>query len=459
MTHEQLWEAVLGEIEVNLTRANFVTWFKDTSIADIQEPNVVLRVPNSFTHSWLEKKYSSLILKALKKFTDTNIRELTFIVEAPKASKTESASAAQAPSQQATSSSGSQQQAIINNWGLNTKYTFDNFIVGKGNELAHAACVAVSNQPGSVYNPLFIYGGSGLGKTHLIQATGHKIAENKGGNPKILFVSTEKFTNEYIYAIKTGGVKEFQDKYRSLDVLLVDDIQFIEGKPETQEAFFHTFNTLHQNNRQIILTSDRPPKAIATIEQRLLSRFEWGMIADIGNPDYETRVAILEAKCQEKGLHIEDEIIRYVANVVNSNIRELEGALNRIIADHSIRGLEPTLEGTKKVLSTIAPTTQKQSLTPKHIIDTVSSFYGVDIQAILGKSRKKELVLPRQIIMFLMREELQASFPQIGQELGGKDHTTAMHSVQKIANHSEENEKLRNEISALKQKLYNDLSV
>ncbi|HEX9664360.1 MAG TPA: chromosomal replication initiator protein DnaA, partial [Patescibacteria group bacterium] len=331
---------------------------------------------------------------------------------------------------------------------------FENYIVGKSNELAHAACRAVAERPGIVYNPLFLYGGVGLGKTHLVQAVGHEILKNDPAT-KIIYVSCEKFTNDYIDAVKNGRGKEFQDRYRNVDILLIDDIQFITGKERTQEAFFHTFNALHQNNKQIVLTSDRPPKAIATLEKRLLSRFEWGMIADIQNPDLETRIAILEAKCQEKDYSLDSEIINYLASNIQTNIRELEGALNRIIAQHQLQNIEPSLPNVKKLISKIASTFQNRSLTPKQILEIVADFYDIDIALVVGNSRKKELVVPRQITMFLMREELRSSYPMIGNELGGRDHTTAMHACDKITKAFENDEKLRQEILSIKQRIYN----
>lgn len=446
MTNEQLWQAVLGELEVSISRANFITWFKGTSISDRNSEKVIICVPNSFTHDWLKGKYYSPIIKALRTITGDPIRELIFKMQAKDESES-SPSQAFHPTFTASNASSS------SNTGFNPKYTFQNFIVGKGNELAHAACIAVSNKPGQIYNPLFIYGPSGLGKTHLIQATGQKIKETFQLS-KLLYVSSEEFTNEYIHGIRTGATKSFQDKYRNIDVLLVDDIQFIEGKTETQEAFFHTFNTLHQANKQIVLTSDRPPKAIVTIEKRLLTRFEWGMIADVGNPDFETRVAILNSKCQEKNIEIDDKIIHFIANVVNNNIRELEGALNRIIADSQIRNIPPTIDGSRKLLASIISNSQTKSISPKQILHAVSEYFSISKDDIMGKSRKKELVVPRQITMFLMRSELNCSYPLIGLELGGKDHTTAMHSCEKIEKEVEENEKLRQDILSLRERLY-----
>lgn len=451
MTNQQLWQAVLGELELTLSKANFTTWFKNTLISKQENDKVIIAVPNAFTQTWLEKKYHPSILKALKTLTNNAIKEVYYKVETIPQQPFQSSAQKQDPTKPSPETNGSQKDEF----GLNKKYIFNNFIVGKSNELAHAACKAVSERPGEVYNPLFIYGGVGLGKTHLVQAVGREILKNFPSH-KILYVSCEKFTNDFIEGIKKGKGKEFQDRYRNVDTLLIDDIQFITGKERTQEAFFHTFNALHQNNKQIVLTSDRPPKAIATLEQRLLSRFEWGMIADVQNPDLETRIAILETKCQEKNFLLSPEIVTYLATTIHKNIRELEGALNRIIAHHQIQNIQPNLSNVKKMISSITSTYQKKSLTPKQIIKTVTEFFDVRVEDIIGNSRKKELVNPRQIIMYLMREEIRSSFPMIGNELGGRDHTTAMHACDKISKAFENDEKTRQEILSIKQCLYNN---
>ncbi|MFA6537562.1 MAG: chromosomal replication initiator protein DnaA, partial [Patescibacteria group bacterium] len=338
--------------------------------------------------------------------------------------------------------------------GLNPKYLFENFIVGKANELAHAASIAVAERPGQAYNPLFIYGGAGLGKTHLIQAVGNSI-QKKDPRKKIVYVTCEQFTNDFISCIGSGRADKFNNSYRTADVLLIDDVQFLTGKEGTQEAFFHTFNDLHQNDKQIVLTSDRPPKAIATLEERLLSRFEWGMIADISHPDIETRIAILEAKCHEKSFNLGRDIIQYITLNIQNNIRELEGALNKVIAHHQLHKVVLTLENVKKILFSISDSGKKSgALTPKQLIELTSAFYDLRIEDIMGQSREKRLAFPRQIVMYLLREELQCSYPTIGHELGGRDHTTAMHAYDKISKLLEVDEKIRQEITVLKQKIY-----
>jgi chromosomal replication initiator protein len=311
----------------------------------------------------------------------------------------------------------------------------------------------VCAQPGGVYNPLFIYGGVGLGKTHLLQAVGNELIR-KNPNTRILYVTSERFTNDFISALKGGRMVEFKNRYRTVDVLLVDDIQFMTGKEGTQEEFFHTFNQLYQNNKQIVISSDRPPKAIPQLESRLISRFEQGMMADVGAPDFETRVAILESKCREKTYAIEREILHHIATCVQTNVRELEGALNKIIAFHQFKNVRATLESVKPILSSFAPSNTRKTVTPKQLIHTVAGYFDVQIDDLLGQSRQKRLAFPRQIVMYLMREEMKASYPSIGTELGGRDHTTAMHAYEKICGCLEEDEKLQHDMELIKQKLY-----
>lgn len=451
MTNEQLWQAVLGELELTLSKANFTTWFKNTFISSQDDRKVAIGVPNTFTKTWLENKYHKEIVKALSSVTNQKITEAIYNVETFK--KAEAAPFMKVEAQPETKTTGTTK--TVNNLGLNPNYTFKSFVVGKGNELAQAASLAVAQKPGEVYNPLFIYGGAGLGKTHLMQAIGHE-ASKLFPNKKIVYVSCEKFTNEFIQSISRGNTEQFKHKYRSADVLLIDDIQFLAGKEGTQEEFFHTFNTLHQSNKQIVVTSDRPPKAIPALENRLVSRFEWGMIADIAQPDFETRMAILEAKCKEKNCNLNHEIINYIANIIQSNVRELEGALNRIIAYHQLNNTSPTLESVKNILSGLNNHKKRGgALTTKQIINVVADFFDISINNLTGASRKKELVVPRQICMYLMREEAKCSYPAIGRELGGRDHTTAMYAYDKIRKSFEEDEKIREDINLIRQRFYN----
>ena len=348
--------------------------------------------------------------------------------------------------------------AFKTNNKLNPKYTLNTFIVGKNNELAHAAALAVVKNPGNIYNPLFIYGGVGLGKTHLMHAIGNKIIEDNS-SAKICYTSCENFTNDYMNAIRSASenhksLEEFNNKYRSLDVLLIDDIQFLSGKERTEEAFFNIFNELQQNNKQIIISSDRPPKAIPGIEQRLVSRFEWGMIADIQTPDFETKVAIIQEKSKEKNFTLENDVVEYLANAIHNNIRELEGVLNKIIALSQLQNRVLNLNEVKQITSQIVVNTQKNSLVPKNIIKIVSEYFDISIEDVVGPCRKKNLTEPRQIIMFIMRDELKLSYPVIGQEVGGRDHTTVIHACDKIIRNLKTDDKLRQDINTLKQKLY-----
>lgn len=457
MTNEQIWQAVLGEMEISLSKANFVTWFKDTFISSFSEELVVVGVPNAFVKKWLEEKYHKNILGALEKVTQQRINKIDYRLENKKQALNQNIPQVSVVSPVSASTNieecqkeNSSTKNVYNRFGLNPKYVFENFVVGKNNELAYAACQAVVRNLGKAYNPLFIYGGVGLGKTHLLQAIGNEASKFTG---KILYTTSEKFTNNYIQAVQTGKGKDFKNLYRNVDLLLVDDVQFMGGKDGTQEEFFHTFNELQQANKQIILTSDRPPKSIPAIEKRLISRFESGMVADVGKPDIETKLAILERKAEEKGFPLDKEVLSFIANHIQNNIRELEGALNRVIVHHQLKNITPSIRSVKEVLSDLITNIQLKSLTPKEIIESVAKFYDISYKEIIGSSRKKELVWPRQIAIYLIREELNTSYPTIGQEFGGRDHTTAMHAYNKIEQEvkERENERVKQEIESIKQ--------
>ncbi len=453
--YNKIWQGVLGELELSISKASFTTWFKNTFIIDINNSEVIVAVPNIFTKTWLEKKYQDKILNALENSLSKNNLQVIYRVKENDNDANISKKNTPNPPEKTTPvyKVNENFKKPIGKFGLNFKYTFNSFVVGPGNELAQAAANASAKKPGEMYNPLFIYGGVGLGKTHLVQAVGNYIL-SKNPTKKILYINSEKFTNDFIYAIKNGKTDQFKNNYRSVDVLLIDDIQFIAGKEQTQEEFFHTFNALHQNNKQIVISSDRPPKSIPSIENRLVSRFEWGMIADVSSPDLETRVAILEMKCQEKNYNIEKEIINYIAENIRENIRELEGALNRITAFHQLNNEKPTIDGVKSILGGVSGDIKKTGLTSKKLLNNIALFYDVKLEDLLGSSRKNEIVVPRQIAMFLMREELSSSYPNIGQNIGGRDHTTAMHACEKINRLINENEKIKNDISILRQKIY-----
>lgn len=478
MSPEQLWQAVLGELELAISRANFLTWLSNTYILAWDGGKVVIGVPNAFYKDYVEKKYHPAILKALGRVTENQVKEVVYKITAgpvPPAARAAAlarmnggqSSATPAPAavlaegaiNQAEETSAAlnlppEHLARITGAGLNTRYSFDCFVVGRRTELAHAACQAVAQKPGSSYNPLFIYGGVGLGKTHLMQAVGHFILK-EWPQRRVLYTTCETFTNEYVDAVKQGTAREFQNKFRSVDVLLIDDIQFIAGKEGTQEAFFNTFDHLHRNQKQVVLTSDRPPKAIPTLENRMISRFEWGMIVDVGAPDLETKIAILNNKLTEKGASLPPEVIQAIANLVQSNIRELEGALNKILAWQQLKNILPTVEEVKQQLASITQPAKRGALTSKHILTMVCEYFDVPMEELTGLSRRKQLVGPRQIAMYLMRQELHASFPNIGEELGGRDHTTAMHAINKIERDLEQDQKVTQDIQLIRQRLFN----
>jgi len=447
---QEIWNIVLSELELSLSKANFKTWFQNTYISQFQDngETVIVGVPNNFSKNWLEKKYHQPILEALQGATDDKIKKVIYKVEAATLAKEPG------PEPIDLDKFVPEKVAKTNGHGLNVRYTFKNFIVGKGSELAYAACQVAVKQPGKKYNPLFIYGGVGLGKTHLLQAIGHAILE-KNPKVKVLCTNAERFTNEFIRAIGNGTMDKFKEVYRGVDVLLVDDIQFMAGKERTQEEFFHTFNSLHQDGRQIVLTSDRTPKDIPALEDRLISRLEWGLIADISPPDLETRLAILKAKCQERKCNLNEEILQYLATHIQRNVRELEGALNKLIAYYEFHRTELNLSVVKNILASLNTRRKKGLIQAKELIETVANFYGIHVSEMIGISRKRELVVPRQVAMYLMREEVGASFPLIGKELGNRDHTTAMHAYEKIKTGIEQNSRTKQEIDLIKQRLYN----
>ncbi len=453
MNTQELWQAVMAQIQLDISSANYSTWFKNTSLDDVKKGKAIVTAPNSFVKEWLANKYHKKIFKILYNL-DSNIKEVDYaVVEKKKTEKRPEAKHNFSIENQEEAQLEFQTFQVNKETSLNPKYTFDSFVVGPFNELPHAAALAVTEKPGSVYNPLFLYGGVGLGKTHLLQATGNKINQHFP-KKKIKYVSSEKFTSEVIGAIKNQKADLFKAKYRNFDVLIIDDVQFLAGKEKTQEEFFHIFNILYERNKQIIISSDRPPKSINSLAERLRSRFEGGMIADISAPDYETRVAILRAKAQEKNQSFPKEIYEYIASVIQRNIRELEGALNRLIIYQKINDKKPDLEVTKALLKSLISSPTRVA-TPKKIIQQVAEFYDLKEKDLLASSRKKEIVGPRQIAMYLLREELKSSFPFIGRKFSGKDHTTAIHSYKKIAEALENNKKLEEEVSLIKERVFN----
>lgn len=458
-----MWQSVLGELEVSVTRAHFSTWLKPTYIISNEDGHVVVGVPNIFNKRWMENKYHTQVKSALAKL-DSSIKTIEYKVV------TKSAGAGEMPARPTTkrpepamatsgASAGRRGEQISlptappAKSNLNPRYTFESFVVGSSNEFAHAACQAVAKSPGTKYNPLFIYGGVGLGKTHLMQAVGNEILR-KDPSKRIEYVTIEGFTNEFINSISKKKSESFVEKYRGVDVLIIDDMQFLAGKEKTQDEFFHTFNALHQANKQIIISSDKPPKMLTMLEDRLISRFEMGITVDIQSPDLETRSAIIQSKATSQGIILPLEVIDFIARHAQSNIRELEGALTKVLAEAEHRGGEVTLARIQQLFAGDAASRPRlRPVSTKTIIDRVAAYFDLQPADITGTKRDKEIVVPRQVTMYLMREELGLSFPKIAAAIGGRDHTTAMHSVTKIEKLLETDDNLRGDVQAIRERL------
>ncbi len=444
MNVEQAWQSVLGQLQMEMPRASFDTWVRDTKPLSYQGGTLTIGVRNAYARDWLESRLASTVSRLLVGIMNASVA-VNFIVNGNDAEVI--ADEAPPPSGQPEPIAAYDQPARPSN--MNPRYLFETFVVGSGNRLAHAACLAVAEKPARAYNPLFLYGGVGLGKTHLLHAIGNA-CHARGLN--VLYVSSEEFTNDMINAIRTHTNQAFREKYRSADVLLVDDIQFIAGKESTQEEFFHTFNTLHGQDKQIIVSSDRPPKSLNTLDERLRSRFEWGLTADIQPPDLETRLAILRSKAERTGRQVPDEILENIARRVQSNIRELEGALNRILAFAELSGVPLTSQLVEVALADLLP--QRSDVQPAKIIELVAKEWHTTVEALLGRDRSQKIAQPRQVAMYLLRKETDASLPQIGEVLGGRDHTTVMYAIQKIAGDIETKTDLRKRVVHVKQQLY-----
>jgi len=453
MDAKQVWRAALGELQVSLSPANYETWLRDTHLVDVDEQRFRISVPNGFAKDWLETRYRSLISQTLARVVGYSV-QVEFLVSSESDAQVEAAAVTQAvrvePTRVGATEGGG--GGVTN---LNPRYTFTNFIVGSANRLAHAASLSVAERPGHAYNPLFLYGGVGLGKTHLMHAIGNAVV-TKFPRKRVVYATSEKFTNEFITSIQQGKIDEFRSRYRRIDLLLIDDIQFIADKERTQEEFFHTFNAIHEDGKQIVLSSDRPPKAILTLEERLRSRFEWGLIADLTAPDLETRIAILRAKAEEQGTPITSDVIEFIARKVVSNIRELEGALNRIVAYAAMGAMPISIELAQAVLSNVLYNPKKRQVTPERIAQAVSDYYGVGMDALRGQKRERSIVVPRQIAMYLMREETDVSLLRIGAELGGRDHSTVLHACDKINREMQANDEMRREVSAVREMIYSE---
>ncbi len=451
---DSLWQAVLGEIELSVSHASFVTWFKKTRLLRYKDEVLVVGVPNVFIKQQLERKYNELVVATLGKngVTPDKVEYKIYSSVAP-ASKQEEDTVILNNKTGGRSSNKPGLTTLTHTYrqGLNERYTFENFIVGSGNELAYAACQAIATSPGTKYNPLFVYGGVGIGKTHLIQAVGNAVRVNKPG-AHVVYVSTEQFVQEFLDAIRFKKNTDFAGYYRSADVLIIDDVQFIAGKEKTQEEFFHTFNALHQANKQIIISSDKPPKDIPTLEERLRSRFAQGMAIDMQNPDFETRCAIVQTKANTIGATLPPAVVDFLANLIQTNIRELEGALNQLLAFCEMRGLEPDIGIATSLLG--GSKTRPKHLSAKQIVERTAKHFQITIEDILGPKRDKDIVVPRQVAMYILRSELHLSFPKIARELGRKDHTTAIHSVEKIEKEANYDSDIRLAISEIKERLY-----
>jgi chromosomal replication initiator protein len=435
-----LWQTIQGEVELTISRASYVTWFKNTRVLRQEENVLTVGVPNIFTKTQMESKYKPLLDELLEKNNASEIT-LEFKIHSSVAPnrKPERTSEEVIVITEDMRSGQKQPQLSVNGpsavthsyrQGLNNQYTFDSFVVGGGNDLAYAACQAISNNPGTKYNPLFVYGDSGLGKTHLIQAVGNEITK-KFPSSNIVYVASEQFVQEFLDSIRYKKISDFTAHYRSADVLIVDDIQFFAGKEKTQEEFFHTFNALRQADKQIIISSDKPPKSIPNLEDRLRSRFEWGMSVDISAPDLETRCAIIQNKANSHSMNLDQDLVEFLSRRVQSNVRELEGELNQLLAFCEMRGLSPNVNIATALFG--AQVARPKHISPKQIIERTAKYYEIPMDELLSPRRDKEIVLPRQVSMYLLRSELHLSYPKIAQELGRKDHTTAMHSVEKMS--------------------------
>jgi len=440
MNSKQAWQATLGQLQMDMSKAAFDTWVRSTELVSYEEDVFTIGVQNAYARDWLENRLTSTINHVLSGLMNKS-QTVKFIVWLKEADAFENASSQTERSEN--------QPTIRINKTINPKYTFSTFVVGPSNRLAHAASLAVSENPAEAYNPFFLYGGVGMGKTHLLHAIGNAIMQQ---DQEVLYVSSEDFTNDLINSIRSHNTPSFRDRYRNIDVLLIDDIQFIAGKESTQEEFFHTFNTLHGQNKQIVMSSDRPPKAMVTLEERLRSRFEWGLTADIQPPDFETRLAILRSKADRANRNVPAEIMEIIARKIQSNIRELEGALTRVLAFTDLSGRPLTTDLVNTALADMIP---KRNTVDSHtIINAVSESFGVTTDKLFGRDRSRSIALPRQIAMYLMREEANFSLPQIGQEMGGRDHTTVMYACEKVSDMLERDDRFRRQVMQIRENLY-----
>ncbi len=442
MNAEHAWQSVLGQLQMEMPKASFDTWVRDTKPVAFDAGVMTVAVRNAYARDWLDSRLAPTVSKILMGVTDSNVT-VNFVVASSADGEPAEADQAEVPTDAVPA------EPRPRSVSLNPRYVFDTFVVGAGNRLAHAACMAVAEKPARAYNPLFLYGGVGLGKTHLLHAIGNS-CHARGLN--VLYVSSEEFTNDLISAIRTHTTQAFREKYRSADVLLIDDIQFIAGKESTQEEFFHTFNTLHGQDKQIIVSSDRPPKSLVTLEERLRSRFEWGLAADIQAPDLETRLAILRSKAERTGRYVPDDVLQEIARRVQSNIRELEGALNRIVAFADLSGSTLNASLVNVALADLLP--QRGELEPQTVIDVVARYFNLSAEKLLSADRSQNVALPRQLAMYILREDVKVSLPQIGEVVGGRDHTTVMHAIKKITDGIAKDDRMQRQLMQIRQQLY-----
>ncbi|MBU5349532.1 chromosomal replication initiator protein DnaA [Paenibacillus lautus] len=440
----ELWQEILSIIQTKLSKPSFDTWFKATKALTITDHSVVISAPTTFAVEWLESRYTKLVSATVLEVVGKQV-DVRFVIEEAKGHE---------PVPQQISPPLEISGEEIQSHMLNPKYTFDTFVIGSGNRFAHAASLAVAEAPAKAYNPLFLYGGVGLGKTHLMHAIGHYILEHNPSS-RVVYISSEKFTNEFINSIRDNRAESFRNKYRNVDILLIDDIQFLAGKESTQEEFFHTFNALHEERKQIIISSDRPPKEIPTLEERLRSRFEWGLITDIQPPDLETRIAILRKKAKAENLDIPNEAMMYIANQIDTNIRELEGALIRVVAYSSLTNQDVTTHLAAEALKDIIPSSRPRMITIQDIQQKVGEYYNLRLEDFKARKRTKAVAFPRQIAMYLSRELTDYSLPKIGEAFGGRDHTTVIHAHEKITQSLKNDQELFKVVNNITEKIKN----
>jgi chromosomal replication initiator protein len=459
VNQDQIWSQVQEELRFQLAKRTYDMWLKNTSVVSADGNTFKIGVPSKLAKDWLEDRFSGLIQETLQAVTGSEV-DIDFVISPsghrPPLSSADGDFAVggdNGPNGHENGVEGPPDAPVITPSELNVRFKFSSFVVGHNSQFAHAAAKAVAEAPGDSYNPLFLYGGVGLGKTHLMHAIGHEV-HYRFPRKRVVYLTSEQFTNEVISSIATARMGEFRHKYRTVDVLLIDDVQFLAGKDRTKEEFFHTFNALHEINKQIVISSDRPPKEIPTLEDRLRSRFEWGLIADIQSPDFETRLAILHSKLGINGSLVPEDVLNFIAHKVQRNIRELEGALTRVQAFAAVHQRPVDAEEAARLLADIIPAGTRQPIKVERIQALVADYYNITLEDMKGKRRDKHIVFPRQVAMFLVREETPSSLPAIGKAFGGRDHTTALHSIDKIANELKEDERLRYEVQAIKERLY-----